>query len=288
MSDTRARTTAQERIEGILRAPRRRAYENLPLELIRDDGLSFRALGVLVRLLSNADNFRMTSVALANERPHGEGRDAVRAALRELEESGYIRRVRRQNSRGQWMTLMVVSEEPQGSKEESEESHSADFQSSVFQSSENRASVFQALKSSNTNKHYQEEKTTTTASALTWDALPQLSAEQRVVVEDQMEGLAAERRQDVLDELAGALRAKAIKGQWPGWLHGVVQKAAKGGFKSNHALAIQTERKQRIEARELAAKRQAEEAERKKRNTDPTTQARRKAQFAAIEEALRP
>lgn len=186
------------------------------------------------------------------------------------------------------MTLMVVSEEPQGSTEESEESHSAVFQSSVFQSSETQSSVFQALKSSNTNKHYQEEKTTTTASPLTWDALPQLSIEQRVVVEDQMEGLTADRRQDVLDELAGAFRAKAIKGQWPGWLHGVVQKAIKGGFKPNHALAIQAERKQRIEARELAAKRQAEAIERKKRNADPASQVRRKAQIAAIEAILRP
>lgn len=284
MSNSAKHPATQERIEGIVRAPRRRAYENLPLDLIRDDRLSFRALGVLVRLLSNADNYRMTSVALANERANGEGREAVRAALRELEGAGYIVRAKQQNSKGQWSTLMVVSEEPRAFPGEEADPHSADFRASVF-----RASVSRALKSSNTNKHYQEEeKTTTTAIALNWDALPQLSAEQQVVVVDQMKGLAVDRQQIVLDELAGALRAKAIKGQWPGWLHGVVRKATEGNFQPNHALAIQAERKQRIKAREIAEKRQAEDAERKKRNADPTTQARRKAQIAAIEAILRP
>lgn len=103
-----------------------------------------------------------------------------------------------------------------------------------------------------------------------------------------MKELPAEHRQDVLDELAGALRAKVIKGQWPGWLHGVVQKAIKGGFKPNHALAVQAERKQRIEAQQRAVKQQAEAEERKRQNSDPAAQARRRARLAEIDAILRP
>src|SRR5690606_38605110 len=89
-----------------------------------------------------------------------------------------------------------------------------------------------------------EERTTTT-NDLAWDALPQFDAEKRVVVVNQLEGLAGDTRQNVLDELAGALRANAIKGQWPGWLHGVAKKAREGKFKPNHALAVQAERERR-------------------------------------------
>lgn len=141
-----------------------------------------------------------------------------------------------------------------------------------------------------TDSNHQEptRTVTTTALPLTWDALPQLTGEQQVVVVEQMKELPAEHRQDVLDELAGALRAKAIKGQWPGWLHGVVQKAINGGFKPNHALAVQAERRKRLEAQQLAEKRQAESEARKNQNADPASQARRKAHIAAIEAILRP
>ena len=129
-------------------------------------------------------------------------------------------------------------------------------------------------------------KTTTTASALIWDSLPQLSSEERGVVVDQLKGFTPDRQQDVLDELAGALRTKAIKGQWPGWLHGVVKNAVEGNFKPNHALAIQAERKQRIESQQLAAKRHAEAEERKARNSDPAYQAKQKAASEAARRSL--
>lgn len=269
-----------DRIDGIERAPRRRQYENIPLPLIRDARLSYRALGVLTRLLSNADSFRMNSADLARERK--EGRDAVRAALSELEDAGYIVRERRQNTRGQWLTVMVVSEEPAGRQEP----HSADFQASVFQSSVIQASENQALKSSSTNEHYQKDTTTTPENPLLWDFLPQLSPEQQVVVVEKLKGLDRAQHQDVLDELAGAVRTKAIKGPWPQWLHGVIQKAAKGEFQPSLALNIQRDRKQRNEAEQTAAKRRADAAERAARNADPAMTARNKAKLKAIGEML--
>ncbi len=141
--------------------------------------------------------------------------------------------------------------------------------------------VTAAYTDTDTNK-----ETTTTTCPLLWDYLVQLSQEQRVVVIQKLKGLGPPQCQDVLDELAGAIRAKAIKGPWPQWLHGVIQKAAKGEFQPSLALDIQRDRKQRIEAEQTAAKRRADAAERAARNADPATTARNKAKLKAIGEML--
>lgn len=61
-----------------------------PSSTVRDACLSYRAAGVLSRLLDNAEGFGMTAEDLAAERPGKEGRDAIRTALRELRAAGYI------------------------------------------------------------------------------------------------------------------------------------------------------------------------------------------------------
>lgn len=65
-----------------------------PSATVRDDRISYRAAGVLNRLLDNAEGYGMTAEQLAAERKH-EGRDAIRTALRELVAARYI--VRRAN-----------------------------------------------------------------------------------------------------------------------------------------------------------------------------------------------
>lgn len=95
---------------AIVRAPRSGKFEIVPHTLIRDFRITHRALGVAVRLLSNADGYTMTSDDLASER--GEGRDAIRAALRELEIAGYLRRRKWQNDRGHWTTEVTISDTP--------------------------------------------------------------------------------------------------------------------------------------------------------------------------------
>ena len=132
------------------------------------------------------------------------------------------------------------------------------------------------------------KETTTTPDDLNWDALPQITTEQRVVVVGQMEELDQACQQAALDELAGALRMKAIKGQWPGWFHRVIQKAIEGNFQPNHALAIQSERKLRAEAEQLAKQQRAEAEARSARLSDPEAKARSQANLKAIGALLRP
>lgn len=109
-----------------------------------------------------------------------------------------------------------------------------------------------------------------TPHSINWSHLPQLSQKERVVVVDMLDGVAEIQHQDIVDELAGALRAKAIKAQWPGWFRGVVRQALAGAFVPNHALAIQCHRQRVARDAQEAEKRRAEE----KRRLDPEARAR--------------
>lgn len=230
----------EDRVEGIRRAPRREAYENLPLSLIRDRTISYRALGVLTRLLSNADNFRMPSTALAQERK--EGREAVRAALRELEAAGYISRERKPNSRGQWSTVMVVSDTPYAFDTPAEGAKSVDSRASASRASGNRTPVSRAVKNINTNKHHQKKTTTTEQKPLVLPrSLPDGDGRAAAAMVEQLVPDQA-LQQQLLDELDGANSASRIKGPWPNYFHGLIAKANSGGFVPAAGKAIAEQR----------------------------------------------
>ena len=80
--------------------------------VLRDKRLSYRARGILARLLSNADGFAMNADDLAHESPC-EGRDAVRTALAELQSCGYLQRVKSQDEKGRWRTDLFIYDTPQ-------------------------------------------------------------------------------------------------------------------------------------------------------------------------------
>lgn len=74
----------------IVREPTRRRWTTVDNRSVEDDRLSFRALGVLVYLLSRPDHWRANVGHLCST--HKEGRESVRTALRELEATGYLTR----------------------------------------------------------------------------------------------------------------------------------------------------------------------------------------------------
>lgn len=78
--------------------------------VLRDTRLSYRALGLLVELLSRPDDWRTSSDELARDRK--EGRDAIRSALREIEEAGYLTRRRVQGQGGLWSTVWELFDSP--------------------------------------------------------------------------------------------------------------------------------------------------------------------------------
>lgn len=93
-----------------IRVARRARYTTVAKGAVNDQSLSFRARGLLVWLLDKPDDWRVDSTTIAR---HGtEGREAVRTALRELEQARYLRRQRVQNPDGKWSTETVVYESP--------------------------------------------------------------------------------------------------------------------------------------------------------------------------------
>jgi len=96
---------------GTIRVARRARYTSIDRRTIRDTRLSFRARGVLLWLLDRPDESTTDSDLIAE---HGaEGRDAIRTALRELRDHGYMTRRKVRGERGRWVTESWVFERPQ-------------------------------------------------------------------------------------------------------------------------------------------------------------------------------
>jgi len=97
-----------------LRVAKRERFTVVNRSTVNDDNLSFRARGILVWLLDKPDDWTCNSETLAAQGK--EGRDAIRTALAELEEHGYLERNKRQDDKGQWSTEWVIHETPDAGK----------------------------------------------------------------------------------------------------------------------------------------------------------------------------
>lgn len=80
-------------------------------EVICDPGLSFKATGVLIYILSKPDDWRTSTSHLATVKR--EGLDAIRTALNELRARGYVRTRRYQDQAGRWQYETEVFDTPQ-------------------------------------------------------------------------------------------------------------------------------------------------------------------------------
>lgn len=84
----------------------------LRVRSIQDRRLNLRARGLLATLLSLPDGAPISAERIQAEMDDGEGRDAIRAALSDLEDAGYLVRTRTQTPRGRWVTFHTVAGAP--------------------------------------------------------------------------------------------------------------------------------------------------------------------------------
>lgn len=78
--------------------------------ILQDERLSYRARGVAASMLSRPPGWTTSSERLAQAGK--EGREAVRSALRELEEHGYLIRTKARDDKGQWQHRQEIFDTP--------------------------------------------------------------------------------------------------------------------------------------------------------------------------------
>ena len=73
--------------------------------ILQDENLSWRARGIAAYILAHPD----TVITIDNLKDKGrEGREAVRTALKELEDAGYLVRERRNDSNGHIVVKVIL------------------------------------------------------------------------------------------------------------------------------------------------------------------------------------
>jgi len=103
----------------VMRGKHRQEFVILPNGTVRDERLSHMARGILADILSRPEGWKTTADDLADRArrlrgvKRGSGREAYRAAFRELQDAGYIQRERMQDGRGHWQTVLIVYDQPQ-------------------------------------------------------------------------------------------------------------------------------------------------------------------------------
>jgi len=95
---------------------RRKGFTAVPNSVLRDKRLSLKARAVLAIMATLPEDWDFTVSGLAVL--CGAGRDAIRSALRELEEHGYLTRVQRHDASGHFgRNEYIITDEPAGRNE---------------------------------------------------------------------------------------------------------------------------------------------------------------------------
>lgn len=176
--------------------------------IIQDKRLSWKALGLLVRLLSYPPNFKLRLVTLSRER--ASGRDATRSGLKELEMVGYLAIVRERAASGKYATTTwIINDQP--SKQTMSENPNV-----VKPSAANTTSEKPTLVSTDVKQVLSIQKTTTPTSVATPVDAPEDYVEVSVpadleVVRPVISHLPPQVQQDIVDEIEGKRRRGVLR-----------------------------------------------------------------------------
>lgn len=95
---------------SIIRKHHKEHYTTVDNSILEDTRLSWRAKGIAVFILSKPDGWSANINHIASQGT--EGRDAVRSALQELAEFGYMKRTREQDDKGRYTTITHIADFP--------------------------------------------------------------------------------------------------------------------------------------------------------------------------------
>jgi hypothetical protein len=135
---------------AILRKDNKERYTTIPMEIIRDERLSLKDIGLLVSMLSLPDNWEFSENGLEKIYKN-DGQTSIRTGLKNLEKFGYLKRIRTRKANGKIGSVdWYLYEKPQSEKPHCE-NQSVDNQSVENQPQYN-------TKVSNTNQSTIKEK----------------------------------------------------------------------------------------------------------------------------------
>jgi hypothetical protein len=83
-----------------------RNFTQIPNTWLRDPDMTLKARGLLAYIYSHAEGYRLTTEQMIHET--ASGRDAIKAALRELEELGYLARSRERGGHGRFVGIEYI------------------------------------------------------------------------------------------------------------------------------------------------------------------------------------
>lgn len=83
-------------------------FTQIPNAWLRDPNLSFKAIGLLAQIMSHSRGWSMSISSLAEK--NREGKDAIRSAVKELEDNGYL--IRKQENQGRFGEAIWITCDP--------------------------------------------------------------------------------------------------------------------------------------------------------------------------------
>lgn len=249
----------------ILRRHVQRDFTTIPNDIIHDPRLSWKALGLLIFMLSVPDNFRFYLAHLSSLKPTG--RDGTRAGLKELEAAGYLA-IRRERQSGRFSQVFWdLTDSPPGGIPQRSKSPRSEKPNTVKPVAVLPNSEKPTLIRTNTKQELKEQKTTTTAAIentatpvgaenttsavddIHWP--PELNDELRPHCEKILNRCPVDQRQLVLYEVAGHMLRGAVKSPI-GLLHRLAELAGSEKFVPAAALEYQKKLKAGAAATGLA------------------------------------
>lgn len=215
-------------MSAIRRGPRPQRFDVLDQKVVRDSRMSYRARGVLARLLSNEDGFSMTAADLAREGK--EGRGSILSALKELRIFGYVLTRRWQDKRGRWNTESIVYDSPQHQNEPEPNAPKSKKRTSVPRTPVSRVSESSTLKEQRgeqPKKNNNNVGCCDEAQTLISSSPAQLTHKDQQSVHKSLSYLQPDTQVQLLREL---IRQRTTINNAAGWMVEMVRVVKNGGF----------------------------------------------------------